>query len=465
MRTIVAPATPMVPSAIGVVRMSGPQAFAIAKAVFGSLPPARTAALRCATDAQDRTIDQGLVLVFPGPHSYTGDDVVEFQGHGSPAAMAQIIEACQQQGAVLARPGEFTERAFRSGKIDLSQAEAVADLIHARSQRAARSAAASLTGAFRDQVAQLQADLTRCRVRLEANLDFPEEEDVDPSVTGVAVELLQRCHARAVEMLAITSQTQRVHEGLRLALLGPPNVGKSSLLNALAGDELAIVSDVAGTTRDRVLGRVVLSGVPIEVVDTAGLRHTNDPIELQGIERSRRAAGEVDVVIWLGDASGQIPDDRSLLHAVLAERADAMASATGGLGLALHARSEGHRLLCVLNKSDCRTSAASPGPWDLAVSAKTQEGLDHLRERILALAGVSVADETSGSWSGRERHRAALAATLGFVAEAIDQVGVGAFELAAENCRLAQMQLSFITGEMSADDLLGEIFSSFCIGK
>lgn len=475
-RTVVAPATPMVPSAIGVVRLSGPQAQAIGARVFGPLPLPRRAALRTARDAEGRALDEGLVLNFPGPQSYTGEDVVEFQGHGSPAAMAQIIDACVWAGAVMARPGEFTERAFRSGKLDLSQAEAVADLIHARSQRAARAAAASLQGALGRAVEALQADLTRCRVRLEANLDFPEEDGVDPHVHAESMDLMARCAEHGRQMLAQTRRAQRLQEGLRLALLGPPNVGKSSLLNALAGDEVAIVSDVPGTTRDRVLGHLVLDGVPIEVIDTAGLRETQDPVEAQGIARSRRAAGEVDLIVWLGDATGNIPDDRALLADVLAQRARARADradvglasddlAGSGPGLAGVA---GADVICVLNKADAAPHASlglGGFTWDLMVSARSGQGLDDLRGWLVAAAGLGLASEEAGVWSGRERHRQALAAVVSLVSEAQEQLALGSLELSAESLRLAQAQLSQITGSMTADDLLGEIFSTFCIGK
>ncbi len=425
---------------VGVIRVSGDAADVVplAAALLGRLPEARRAVYTAFCDADGGALDQGIALYFAAPHSFTGEAVLELQGHGGPAVLDLILQRCLALGARLAEPGEFSRRAFLNGKLDLAQAEAVADLIDAASAEAARSAVRSLSGAFSVRVRELVDGLVRLRTLVEATLDFPDEE-IDFLKQADAGGQLDALDATRAGVRAQAKQGALLREGFTVVLVGQPNVGKSSLLNRLAGYEAAIVTEVAGTTRDTVREAIQIRGVPLHVVDTAGLRDTEDAVERIGIARTWAAVEKADVVLLLVDAA----------HGVGAHEADILA------------RLPGVRRLTVHNKIDAHGEPARAAGDDIWLSAKTGEGVDFLREALLQAAGWQAAGE--GVFTARARHLDALgraAAHLDAAHAAMIQL-----ELFAEELRLAQAALSEITGEFSADDLLGEIFGSFCIGK
>ncbi|MDR4124518.1 tRNA uridine-5-carboxymethylaminomethyl(34) synthesis GTPase MnmE [Yanghanlia caeni] len=435
---------------IGVVRISGPNLDGLAAALFDTPLKARHAHYLPFNDSQGQPIDAGIVLYFKGPHSYTGEDVLELQGHGGPAVLRRVLQHCIEAGRPWgvrhAQPGEFTQRAFLNDRLDLAQAEAVADLIDASSEAAARSAMASLSGAFSKAVSELNERIIHLRMLVEATLDFPEEEidflekyQAKPTLDGIIADLAAiRRDAR---------QGMILREGLHVVLAGRPNVGKSSLLNALAGDDVAIVTAIAGTTRDRVIQQIHIDGVPIHIVDTAGLRETDDEVERIGIARTWAEIERADVVIHLQDAR----DATDELEVQIAQR--------------LPVRTP---ILTVVNKVDLidATAGADTSEEDtLYISAKTGHNLDQLRRRLLDIAGWSPGAQSP--WLARERHLRALEEAGEHLnrarehAEHDDQV----LDLFAEELRLAHEALGAITGQFTSDDLLGEIFSSFCIGK
>lgn len=435
---------------IGVVRISGPNLDGLAAALFDTPLKARHAHYLPFNDSQGQPIDAGIVLYFKGPHSYTGEDVLELQGHGGPAVLRRVLQHCIEAGRPWgvrhAQPGEFTQRAFLNDRLDLAQAEAVADLIDASSEAAARSAMASLSGAFSKAVSELNERIIHLRMLVEATLDFPEEEidflekyQAKPTLDGIIADLAAiRRDAR---------QGMILREGLHVVLAGRPNVGKSSLLNALAGDDVAIVTAIAGTTRDRVIQQIHIDGVPIHIVDTAGLRETDDEVERIGIARTWAEIERADVVIHLQDAR----DATDELEVQIAQR--------------LPARTP---ILTVVNKVDLidATAGADTSEEDtLYISAKTGHNLDQLRRRLLDIAGWSPGAQSP--WLARERHLRALEEAGEHLnrarehAEHDDQV----LDLFAEELRLAHEALGAITGQFTSDDLLGEIFSNFCIGK
>lgn len=463
--TIVAPATPRLPSAIALVRCSGPDVVRLMMAVCGRRLQDRLATLCQFRAGNGQLIDSGIGLYFQGPRSATGEDVLECHLHGSPAVVEQLVQRFLDLGARLAKPGEFTRRGFESGRLDLTQAEGIADLIHARSQRAARAAAASMEGAFGHSVRRLQAELTEVRLRLEACLDFPEEDGVDHLVLERMSDRLASLCQSLDGLMARLRAGQHLREGLQVALMGPPNVGKSSLFNALADEEVAIVTPVAGTTRDRLRQTILVEGLAVELVDTAGLRETDDEVERIGIERSWSALRTVDLVLWIGDASGQIPD-RADYSLELVQRLQKVAQETSDAGLQ---SSDGPKMVRVLNKMDLAGERGSvEGHWDIRVAAKSGLGIDLLRQVILQTAGLGSAAEADGEeevWMGRARHQEALQRVQGLLRAASAELGSSGAELAADSLRLAQGALSELTGEMTADDLLGKIFSEFCIGK
>lgn len=470
-RPIAAIATAPGRGAIGVVRVSGRGVLALAQTLTG-----RALSPRCATyvpfmDAQGEAIDRGLAIAFPAPHSYTGEDVLELQGHGGAVVMQLVLQRVLELGAALgvrlAEPGEFTERAYLNDKLDLAQAEAVADLIDASTERAARSAARSLSGEFSRQVEALGGRLTELRALVEATLDFPEEE-IDFLQAAQAKTHLLACASALDEVFASARRGALLREGFSVVLVGEPNVGKSSLLNALAGAELAIVTPVAGTTRDRISQTIQIEGVPVRVVDTAGLRETHDEVERIGIARAWEAVGEADCVIHLVDARevmagggatgarGDQPAQHPQLSPAAREIASAMASRLD----------PATPRLFVCNKVDLLTEPCPPdGATQVWLSAQRGDGIDRLRAKLLALAGGEPGAETS--FIARERHLQALAGAREHVALALVclEAGSARLELAAEELRLAQTRLGSITGWVSADALLGEIFSRFCIGK
>lgn len=438
--TIAAIATPTGRGGIGVVRVSGARVPEIARAFLGELPEPRKATLATARSAGGDKLDRGIALYFSAPYSYTGEHVLEFQGHGGPVVMQAVLGAALDAGARLAEPGEFTRRAFFNGRIDLAQAEAVADLIDAASSEAARSAMRSLDGEFSAAVRQLVSMLTELRALTEAMLDFPEEE-VDELHRDDAQERLAATRAALEAVFVRSRQGSLLREGLHVVIAGRPNVGKSSLLNRLAGAERAIVTPVAGTTRDLVREDVRIEGVPLHVVDTAGLRESADEIEKIGIERAWQEIRRADVVLAVveagGGGDGDIPSSfESALPA-------------------------GAVRIRVVNKIDLAGMPPARLPGEVRLSAKTGEGLDLLRAALLESAGWARSGETV--FLARERHLRALETARAQLAAAAGQED--RWELFAEDLRLAQLALSEITGEVTTEDLLGEIFARFCIGK
>lgn len=428
---------------VGIVRLSGPDISGFIFSLTGKTLTPRYATHTSFYAADGHIIDSGLALYFPAPHSFTGEDVLELQGHGGPVVLKMLQARCVELGARLAEPGEFTRRAFLNDKLDLAQAESVADLIDATSEAAARCALKSLQGAFSHEIHQLVEALIHLRMLVEATLDFPEE-DIDFLAVADARGKLTDIQAQLVRVLASAQQGRLLREGMHVVLIGQPNVGKSSLLNALAGFDAAIVTDIAGTTRDTVREMIHLNGVPVHIIDTAGLRETADKVEQIGIARTWDAINQADLALLLIDSQGGITADDQAILARLPQK-----------------------LPCVYvhNKIDLTSQAAGSQTLEnnihLYLSAKTGEGLDRLRQTLLDLVGWQQTDE--GVFMARERHLDAIRRAAVFLAEA--EKSYLEIEIFAENLRLAQTALSEITGEFSSDDLLGEIFSRFCIGK
>ena len=439
--TIAAIATPPGRGGVGIVRISGPQSHEIARSIAGELPAAREARFATFRGDDGGPIDEGLVLVFAKPRSYTGEDVAELQGHGGPVVMRALLQRCVDLGARLARPGEFTERAFLNGRIDLAQAESVADLIDAASVEAARSAARSLAGEFSQRIEALGEALTDLRAHVEACIDFPEEE-IDPADVKAQAAKLAAIRAQLERVQAAAAQGAVLREGLTVVLIGRPNVGKSSLLNRLAGDEVAIVTPIAGTTRDYVKATISLQGVPIHLIDTAGLRDAEDEVERLGVERSWKAVAAAGAVVFVEDSEDEAARDAELLARLPAPVPVAR----------------------VVNKID--RSGVAPGVKASAsgplfhVSALTGAGIEGLEGWLLEVAGWRPGGE--GLFMARQRHVDALGRAARHLAEA---ASVSAFEIKAEELRLGQAALGEIVGFVSADQLLGEIFGRFCIGK
>ncbi len=435
--------------AVGIVRVSGPALGALVQAVCGRALAPRSATLLPFVDAAGAAIDTGLALYFPAPHSYTGEDVLELQAHGGPVLLqmllARCLEAGQDLGVRLAEPGEFTQRAFLNGKLDLAQAEAVADLIDASTEAAARSAGRSLSGEFSRRVQALRERIVRLRMLVEATLDFPEEE-IDFLQQAGARQQLDGIATALDELLDSAQQGALLREGMRVVLAGQPNVGKSSLLNALAGAELAIVTPIPGTTRDRVSQTITIEGVPLHVIDTAGLRGaTDDEVERIGIARSWDAIAEADAVLFLRDLSRRGQPDYDAAEARIAAQLPA-----------------GARVLQVYTKRDLVHAVPADG---IGLSTRSGEGLQALRQALLQQVGWHAVPE--GLFIARARHVQALQRTREHLqrAQALAAEEALALELLAEELRLAHDALGEITGAFTADDLLGEIFSRFCIGK
>ena len=457
--------------AVGIVRVSGRRLTALATALCGRALPPRQACYGPFKDADGQALDQGLALWFPAPHSYTGEDVLELQAHGGTVVLQLLLARClaaaaetdpasgqpRLPGLRLAQPGEFTQRAFLNDKLDLAQAEAVADLIDASTEAAARSAGRSLSGAFSREIESLRQRTVKLRLLVEATLDFPEEE----------IDFLQQADAHG-QLAAIIStldgvmararQGALLREGLQVVLAGQPNVGKSSLLNALAGAELAIVTAIPGTTRDKVSETIQIEGVPLHVIDTAGLRGEHeaaDEVERIGMARSWAAIAEADAVIFLHDLTRRGQADYEAAETLIAQRL-----AAEGL--------TAERIVNVHNKADALGSAVAPGTLagsDMELSARTGAGLDALRQALLQRAGWQAHAE--GVFIARKRHLLALQRTAAHLQAARAQAAAGdaALDLFAEDLRLAHNALSEVTGAFTADDLLGEIFGHFCIGK
>ena len=427
---------------IGVVRVSRRDLLSLATSMLGKTPAPRCATYASFLDAQGQVMDQGIALFFPAPHSYTGEDVLELQGHGGTAVLQLVLQRCLESGARLAQPGEFTQRAFLNGKLDLAQAESVADLIDATSSQAARSAMRSLQGEFSQAIRHLVDGLIRLRMLVEAMLDFPEEEIDATDVTQRGLQLGKLCNELDI-ILRLAQQGSLLREGAHIVLAGQPNVGKSSLLNRLSGEEVALVSEIPGTTRDVIRQAIQIGGVPLHIIDTAGLRESQDAIEQMGIARTRSTLQKADAIMVLVDASrGLSADDRKILDEL----------------------PRNIPRLHVFNKIDLLDQTARveerDGECHIYLSAKTGAGLELLREKLLALIGWH---QEAGVFMARERHVRALRSAREHLQRTVGEVGRA--EIFAEDLRLAQEHLSTITGEFTADDLLGEIFSGFCIGK
>jgi tRNA modification GTPase len=443
--TIAAIATPAGRGGIGVVRVSGKGLGAFAQAILGKTAAPRTATLATFRDVEGLAIDQGVAIFFPQPHSYTGEDVLELQGHGGAAVLQRLLQRCIELGCRLAKPGEFTERAFLNNKLDLAQAESVADLIEASSAEAAKSAIKSLTGEFSSRVHALTDGLTELRMHVEAWIDFPEEE-IDPADRALQQTKLQHLRVLQAKLAREAKQGAVLRDGLTVALIGRPNVGKSSLLNRLAGEEVAIVTPIAGTTRDHVRATILVKGVPIHLIDTAGLRDTEDAVEKIGIERTWLAVEKAGAALLIAEAGEMIGQNE----------AEILAKLPTTLPVAW-----------IYNKIDVhgqrpeRSKDNEDNHATIKLSALTGDGVDLVRDWLLETAGWQPSGE--GVFMARERHLTALKLAedhLNAATERSEQ-----FELFAEELRLAQHALASITGEFTPDDLLGEIFGKFCIGK
>ena len=446
MDTIAAVATPPGKGGIGVIRLSGPAVPTIAAALLGKLPTPRQAILRRFRSNDGEVIDEGIALYFPAPHSFTGEDVLELQGHGGPVVMDLLLARVLELGARPARPGEFSERAFLNDKLDLAQAEAIADLIASDTAAAARAALRSLQGEFSTQVKSLVEGLIELRMYVEAAIDFPEEE-IDFLADGVVATRLSELRERLNALQAAAGQGRLLRDGMTVVIAGRPNAGKSSLLNHLAGREAAIVTAIPGTTRDVLREHISIDGMPLHVIDTAGLRDSDDLVEQEGI---RRAWAEIEIA----DRILMVVDDQLGLTAeekALRERLPANTPVT-----------------VLYNKIDLsgRSALVRDGEWgtEILLSAKTEAGLDLLREHLKSCMGYHGGRE--GTFMARRRHLEALEQAMAALERAAYQLDIyRAGELVAEELREAQNALSEITGEFTSDDVLSRIFSSFCIGK
>jgi tRNA modification GTPase len=472
---IVAIATAPGRGAVGIVRVSGKDIAPVIAAVCGRLLSPRQATYLPFRDAQGQVIDQGLAIYFPAPHSYTGEDVLELQAHGGPVVLQLLLARCLEAGAApsqvgrpplpglrIAQPGEFTERAFLNDKIDLAQAEAIADLIDASTETAAKSAARSMSGEFSMAVNTLLEQLIHLRMLVEATLDFPEE-DIDFLQAADAQGQLLRLQTTLVSVMQRAVQGAILREGIKVVIAGQPNAGKSSLLNALAGAELAIVTPIAGTTRDKVSQLIQIEGVPLHVVDTAGLREALDEVEKIGVERAWAEIETADAVLFLHDLTRQdaTEDAQDAQDAINYIAADANIA-----GVLAKKLPQNTAVIDVWNKSDMASPAVlHKVSGGVLVSAKTGAGLQALRQLLLQVVGWQAAPE--GVFMARERHLRALHNVNDQLATAAAQLHAArpALDLLAEDLRQAQLHLSEITGAFTPDDLLGEIFSRFCIGK
>ncbi len=449
--TIAAVATAQGRGGVGIVRISGPLASVAAKAFSERVLKPRYAHYGPFYGENREVLDEGIALYFPGPNSFTGEDVLELQGHGGPIVLDMLLQRCIQLGCRLARPGEFSERAFLNDKLDLAQAEAIADLIEASSAQAARNALRSLQGAFSQRVHNLTEQLIGLRIYVEAAIDFPEEE-IDFLADGHVLGMLDKVREELSTVQREAGQGALLRDGMTVVIAGRPNAGKSSLLNALAGREAAIVTEIAGTTRDVLREHIHIDGMPLHVVDTAGLRDTDDHVEKIGVQRALKAIGEADRVLLVVDATAPEADDPFALWPEFLEQ-----------------RPDPAKVTLIRNKSDLSgepvaLEISGDGHVTINLSARSTEGLDLLREHLKACMGYEQTSESS--FSARRRHLEALQHASNALEHGRAQLTLaGAGELLAEDLRQAQHSLGEITGAFSSDDLLGRIFSSFCIGK
>lgn len=448
--TIAAQATPPGRGGVGIIRVSGKQALEVAKAVLGIEPQPRYAHYGPFLDGEGNQIDQGIALYFPGPNSFTGEDVLELQGHGGPIIMDFILRRVLELGCRLARPGEFSERAFLNDKLDLAQAEAIADLIDSSSEQAARCALRSLQGEFSNRIHDLVESLIQLRIYVEAAIDFPEEE-IDFLADGKVQSDLEGILSKVGAVQSEARQGSLLREGMNVVIAGRPNAGKSSLLNALAGQDRAIVTDIAGTTRDVLREHIHIDGMPLHIIDTAGLRDAPDEVERIGIDRAWEEIRTADRVLLMVDSTTTDTDDPEQIWPEF-----------------VHQLPDADKITVIRNKADLSGEAIGQreahGHTLIALSAKANRGVDQLREHLKSCMGFSAT--TEGGFLARRRHLEALQVAQDLLQTGYDQLVMnGAGELLAEDLRQAQQSLNEITGEFSSDDLLGRIFSSFCIGK
>jgi tRNA modification GTPase len=459
--TICAIATPIGRSGVGIIRISGPDCGQIASRLLGFDPEPRKAYFTEFYNKDSETIDKGIALFFRSPNSFTGEDVLELQGHGGIFILNGILKAALGFGCRLARPGEFSERAFLNNKLDLIQVEAIADLINANTEQAARSAFRTLEGEFSRRIDQLVAATTELRVYLEAAIDFTDE-DIDFISEGNIDDRLQQIIVQLTDVFRQARLGTILQEGISVAIAGRPNAGKSSLLNALSGKDSAIVTDIPGTTRDPLRELVDLDGIPVHIIDTAGLRSSDDIVEQEGVRRARLAIEKADLILLVVDSQ------------VLNRSGESLLQLFQDTGLPLSVLDSG-KLLVVFNKSDLLGSIRSTASSELvsinqhdlpavSVSARTASGIDRLRDQLKQMVGFNTSEE--GSFIARERHMQALERARESLERALAQLQEGAsLELTAEDLRYAQNFLGEITGQHTTDDLLGQIFASFCIGK
>ena len=439
--TIAAIATPSGRGGVAIIRVSGPQVPYIAEKILGDIPKPFIASHRLFKDKRKQTLDDGVALFFPCPKSFTGEDVLELQGHGGHIVMDMLLERCLELGARIARPGEFSERAFLNDKLDLTQAEAIADLIDSGSEQAARSALRSLQGDFSKAINSLLIKMIEMRVYVEAALDFPEEE-IDFLADESVMVRMNSIKRQLADITSKATQGSLLRNGLNLVIIGEPNAGKSSLLNVLSGNDSAIVTDIAGTTRDTLHESINLDGMPLHLVDTAGLRESDDVVEKIGIERAWQAVKKADIALLLLGESQTVTKSEKIIKKL----PDTLP------------------LLIVQNKIDLSSEDAGKRNEKIYISAKNNIGIDLLKEELKQRMGFQ--DNSEDIFIARRRHLRALKNTKQLVTNAeIQLVEFNAGELMAEELRLAQDELGKITGKFTSDDLLGEIFSSFCIGK
>ena len=469
--TICAIATATGRAGIGIIRLSGPNALAVGQQITGITPKPRTATCADMRGAGSQLIDNGIIIFFKSPHSFTGEDVVELQVHGGQNVLISLLNQCVALGTRLAEPGEFSERAFLNGKIDLLQAEAIADLIDASSSQAARSAIRTLKGVFSEKIQTLVQDIIRIRVNVEAAIDF-SDENIDVLTETSVAEQLKAANMHLTEVFHEANRGLVIKDGITVVLAGAPNAGKSSLLNALAGADTAIVTDIPGTTRDVIRQEISLNGLPIHIIDTAGLRYTTDIVEQEGVRRAISAIKEADLILLVADSELYSEKDLTPILRTLFP-GQTGGDTANGVNVHVELSSLIHRLCVIFNKIDLidnsRPGLSSTYYQDhklklFRLSAKTAAGIDELRDHLVKLADYQVTGE--GNFSARERHLLALSSAQETLSSAISGVSKHLpLELVAEDLRQVQNHLAAITGEVSSDDLLAEIFSNFCVGK
>jgi tRNA modification GTPase len=449
--TITAQATAPGRGGVGIIRVSGPEAQSVAKAILGKIPEVRKAEYLPFTDANNEVLDQGIALFFKAPNSFTGEDIIEFQGHGGPVILDMLLNAILALPKIkMAKPGEFSEQAFLNDKLDLTQAEAIADLINSSSEQAARSALNSLQGDFSKLVNEMVESIIHLRMYVEAAIDFPEEE-IDFLADIKVVNDLKKIITQVEKVQSQAHQGSIIREGMRVVIAGRPNAGKSSLLNALSGREAAIVTDIAGTTRDVLTEQIHIDGMPLHIIDTAGLRESRDQVEQIGIERAWQEINQADRVLLMVDASEDNSSDPQQLWPEFFEKLPK------NIGLTV-----------IQNKADIKAVSTGFSEQNqlptVTISAKNGDGIDALKEHLKSIMGYQ--GSTEGGFMARRRHLSALEKAHHHLIIGLDQLeSYVAGEILAEELRLCQLELNKITGEFTNDDLLTEIFSSFCIGK